>query len=218
MGGVIFVFVYSIFFAVLPEMTEINLFVYYAIELVIHNTLLTVVVATVYIMIYFSFRKLAQRYRNADLNENREGQGPETNLQLHQAEREFIYGTIILAVTLIVTVWPYCITVFIAMFHEFSLKVWVAYVVTKFFLIWKFAVDPFVFAWRLRKYRKSMMMVLQRSCSCFKPSVTGTIARYQRHFSGTTVPVQSEADDNDDDVQVTIEDSIDAIEQEPAST
>lgn len=216
--GVIFIFVYSIFFAVLPEMTGIDILVFYAVELVVHNTLLTVVVVILYIMIYFAFRRLAQRHRDADLNENAEEQGPVTDLHRRQAEKEFIYGTIMLAVILIITVWPYCIILFIALFghKEYSLTVYIVWMVSEFVLMWKFAVDPFVFAWRLRKYRKSLIMVMQRSCSCFKPTVPG--ATYRRHFSETTaVAAQSETSDLDNDGQLAINDSTDATKQQPAS-
>lgn len=215
--GVIFIFVYSIFFAVLPEMTGIDIFVFYAVELVVHNTVLTVVVVILYIMIYFAFRRLAQRHRDADLNENAEEQGPVTDLHRRQAEKEFIYGTIMLAVILIITVWPYCIILFVALFgKEFSLTLSIAWMVTEFFMMWKFAVDPFVFAWRLRKYRKSLIMVMQRSCSCFKPTLPG--ATYQRHFSETTaVAALSETSDLDNDSQLAINDSTDATNQQPAS-
>ena len=168
-------------------------------------------------MIYFAFRRLAQRHRDADLNENAEEQGPVTDLHRRQAEKEFIYGTIMLAVILIITVWPYCIILFIALFgKEFSLTLSIAWMVSEFVMMWKFAVDPFVFAWRLRKYRKSLIMVMQRSCSCFKPTLPG--ATYQRHFSETTaVAALSETSDLDNDSQLAINDSTDATNQQPAS-
>jgi len=214
--GVIFIFVYSIFFAVLPEMTGINKYVYYLIDLAIHETLLTVALVILYMVIYCAFRKLTQRHRSADLGENAEGQGSsaeqtENEKQRRQAEKDFVIGTITLTLFLIITVWPYCITLFIAMLYDFTLAVFIAVIIAQFFLLWKFALDPFVFAWRLRKYRKSLVLVMQRICPCGKPSVPG--ARYQRQGSSMAVP-QSEPDD--DDVDVTVVDSSGQTQQQAA--
>ena len=213
--GVVFIFIYCIFFAALPEITGMDKFAYYCVDLVVHNTLLTVVLVILYIMIYCAFRKLAQRHRDADLEENSEGQGAESEQQRRRAENEFVYGTIILTVVLIITVWPFCITMFIAMFHELSMAVWIAWMVTEFFLMWKFAVDPFVFAWRLRKYRKSLLLVMQKYCLSYKPSLPE--ATYKRQDSGTALPLsENDDDDGDDDVQVTVVDGSDPTRQQAA--
>ena len=202
--GVIFIFIYSIFFAALPEMTGISKDVYYFVDLLVHNTLLTVVLVVLYLVIYCQFRKLAQRHRNSDLEETTEGQGPsiepsEPEKQRRQAEKDFVYGTIIMTLFLIITVWPLCITLFVSMFYGFTFGIFIAVVVSYFFLLWKFAVDPFVFAWRLRKYRKSLVLVMQRVCPCGKPSVPG--AAYKRQGSAVASPV---SDHDEDTVDVTI--------------
>ena len=202
--GVIFIFVYSIFFAVLPEITGINKFLHYFIDLVVHNTLLTLALVILYLLIFYEFRKLAQRHRSAESEEDSEGQGPsveqkESEKQRRQAEKDVVYGTIILTLVLIITVWPLCISLFIAVLYDFTVGIFIAIVVSQFFLLWKFVLDPFVFAWRLRKYRKALVMVMQRMCPCGKPSVPG--ATYRRRGSQMEIP-QSEPDDNDVDVTV----------------
>ena len=202
--GVIFIFVYSIFFAVLPELTGINKFVHYFIDLVVHNSLLTLALVILYMLIHCEFHKLAQRHRSADPEENGEGQGPsaeqmESEKQRRQAEKDVVYGTIILTLVLIITVWPLCISLFIAVLYNFTVEVFIAIIVSQFILLWKFVLDPFVFAWRLRKYRKALVMVVQGICPCGKPSVPG--ATYQRRGSAMGIP-QSEPDDDDVDVTV----------------
>ena len=195
--GLVFIFVYSIFFAVLPEMTGINKFVFGVVDLIVHNTLLTVVIVILYTMIYFAFRKLAQQHRDADLEYNTAGQGSDSDQEHRYAEKDFVYGTIILTVVLMIAVWPLTITVFIASFHEYSVQIWIAWIVTFFFLLCKFAVDPFIFALRMRKYRKSLMLVVRRTCGCSYPPLPE--ARYRREGSGMENP-PSEVED----MQVTV--------------
>lgn len=205
--GVILILIYSVFFATLPEMTGINReqkAVYYFVDLVVHNTLLTVVLVVLYLLIYFKFRQLAQRHRNSDLEETTEGQGPsiqpsESEKQRRQAEKDFVYGTIIMTLFLIITVWPLIITLFLAMVYGYTWGIFIAMVVSYFFLLWKFAVDPFVFAWRLRKYRKSLVLVMQRVCPCGKPSVPG--ATYTRQGAAAASPV---SDHDEDEMDVTV--------------
>ena len=211
--GVIAIFIYSIFFAVLPELTGIDKFVHYFVDLVIHETLLTVVLVILYIVIYCEFRKLAQRHRSADLGESDEGQEQtDAEKQRRQAEKDFVFGTIILTVVLIITVWPLCISLFFVMlWDDFSIGLFIAVMVSQLILLWKFAVDPFVFAWRLRKYRKSLVLVVQRACPCGKPSVPGAV--YQREGSAMAIP-QSEQDD--DDVDVTVVDGSGQTQQQAA--
>ncbi|KAJ7333829.1 hypothetical protein OS493_015921 [Desmophyllum pertusum] len=213
--GVIAIWIYAIFFALLPEMFDVNIGAYYLADLVLHVTILTVVLMVLYIAIYYEFRKLAQRHRNADLGENTEGERSsveptESEQQRHRAEKDFVYGTFILTLILIITVWPYCITLYIIS-SGFTWKVYFALVFTNLFLLWKFALDPFVFAWRLRKFRKSLVMTMQTSCLCPKPSLLG--ATYVREGAATSP--RSEVDD--EDVEVTVVDNRDEVQQQAAA-
>lgn len=200
--GVIIIWIYAIFFAVLPEMFDVDVFAYFWADMILHVTLLTVVLVILYIAIYYEFRKLAERHRNADLGENTERGGTsvepsDSEQQRRQAEKDFVYGTFILTVILIITVWPFCISLFIMMSH-FSIAAYIAVLVTQLFLLWKFALDPFVFAWRLRKFRKSLVLAVRGTCCFPKPSLPG--ATYVRH--GGPASPQSEGDDEDIDVTV----------------
>ncbi|KAJ7333828.1 hypothetical protein OS493_015920 [Desmophyllum pertusum] len=173
--GVIAIWIYAIFFAVLPEMFALDIRAFFLADLVLHITLLTVVLVVLYIAIYYEFRKLAQRHRNADLGENTEGERSsaeptESEQQRRRAEKDFVYGTFILTLILIITVWPFCITLYLTMCC-FSWKVYISLMISQLFLLWKFALDPFVFAWRLRKFRKSLVVAMQTTCLCPKPSL-----------------------------------------------
>lgn len=204
--GIIFIFIYSILFALLPEMTGINKGLLSFINLLIHNMLLTVALVTLYLVVYCQFRKLTERHRNADLQENSEEQGAsieptESEKQRLQAEKDFVYGTIILTTVLIVTVWPFCICVIIAMVYGFTLAISLLWIISLIILLLKFALDPFVFAWRLRKYRKSLELVWQRMCQCGKPSLPP--ASYHRGEAEIT----SRSSEHDDcGVEVTVVD------------
>lgn len=212
--GVIIIWIYAIFFAVLPEMFDVDLYAYFLTDMILHVALLTVVLVILYIAMYFEFRMLAERHRNADLGENTERGGSSlepsvSEQQRRQAEKDFVYGTFILTLILIITVWPFCISLFI-MISDVSFSAYIAVLVTQLFLLWKFALDPFVFAWRLRKFRKSLVLAMQRTCCCPKPSIPG--AMYVRQ--GGPASPQSEVDD--EDVDITVVDNRDQVQQQNA--
>lgn len=209
--GVVVIWIYAIFFAVLPEMVDVDEYAYFLTDMILHVTLLTVVLVILYIAIYYEFRKLAERHRNADLGENTEGGGSslepsDSEQQRRRAEKDFVYGTFILTLILIITVWPFCISLYI-MVNDFSIEAYIAVLLTQLFLLWKFALDPFVFAWRLRKFRKSLVLAMQRTCCCPKPSLLG--ATYIRE--GATASPKSEYDD--EDVEVTVVDNRGQVQQ-----
>lgn len=211
--GVIAIWIYAIFFALLPEMFHVNGFAYFLADMILHVTMLTVILVILYIAIYYEFRKLAQRHRNADLGHNTEGEGSvvepsESEQQRRQAEKDFVYGTFILTLILIITVWPFCLSLYITICC-FSVEAYIAVMITQLFLLWKFAMDPFVFAWRLRKFRKSLVFAMQGSCLCPKPSLLG--AMYVRE--GAAASPRPEVDD-DEDVEVTVVDNRGTAEQQ----
>lgn len=210
--GVIAILIYAILFALLPEMFHVDVYSYFLADMILHVTMLTIVLVILYIAIYFEFRKLAQRHRNSDLAQNTEGEGTAvepsgSEQQRRQAEKDFVYGTFILTLILIITVWPFCISLYVTM-YSFSIEAYIAVVVTNLFLLWKFAMDPFVFAWRLRKFRKSLVFAIQGSCFCPKTSSLGAV--YVREEAAATP--RPEVDD--EDVDVTIVDNRDAAEQQ----
>lgn len=197
-AGVVVIWIYAIFFALLPEMFDVDDYVYFLADMILHVTLLTVALVILYIAIYYEFRKLAERHRNADMEGERSSLEPsDSEQQRRRAEKDFVYGTFILTLILIITVWPYCISLFILISH-FSVRAFIAVLITQLFLLWKFALDPFVFAWRLRKFRKSLVFAMQRTCCFPKSSLLG--ATYVRE--GATASPKSEADDEDVDVTV----------------
>lgn len=211
--GVIAIWIYATFFALLPEMFHVNGFAYFLADMILHVTMLTVVLVILYIAIYYEFRKLAQRHRNADLGHNTEGEGSvvepsESEQQRRQAEKDFVYGTFILTLILIITVWPFCLSLYITICCS-SVEAYIAVMITQLFLLWKFAMDPFVFAWRLRKFRKSLVFAMQGSCLCPKPSLLG--AMYVRE--GAAASPRLEVDD-DEDVEVTVVDNRGTAEQQ----
>ena len=212
--GVIVIWIYSIIFALLPEMFTVDSFAYILTDLTLHKTLLTIALVVLYIAIYYQFRKLAERHQNADMGENAEREGPsvepsEPEQQTRQAEKDFAHGTFILTVILIITVWPFYITLAIVIFN-FTWRAYITLMIAELFLLWKFALDPFVFAWRLRKFRKSLVLAMQTTCWCPKPSLLG--ATYVRQDDAAPSP---EPEDDDEDVEVTV---VDNRDQDQAAT
>ena len=202
--GVVCIIVYSILFAVLPEMTGIENGWIYFVDLVLHNVLLTIVVIILYLVIYCQFRKLTQRHRDADMQENTDAQGAsiepsESEKQRLQAEKDLMSGTIVFTVVLIATVWPYCISLTVYMLH-YSWGMFIAVIISQFIVMWKFVLDPFVFAWRLRKYRKSLTLVANSICKSDQPSA---LVSYRRDRPEVASPHYEQ---DDYDVEVTVVD------------
>ena len=178
--GIICIFAYSLLFSVLPEIGAMDLWTFYEVDMYLHTTLISVLLVGIYGAMYCKFRQLWGTSREADVS-----QESEQNRQ--QREREFTKTTFILTLFLIVTVWPYTVMSYVWYYKSLnsyydSVRIFIAFLICQNILFLKFAWDPLIFAWRLKKYRKSFVFMFGAVCKCGERNALPTVA-YQRQDS-----------------------------------
>ena len=166
--GIICIFAYSLLFSVLPEIGAMDLWTFYEVDMYLHTTLISVLLVTIYVVMYCKFRRLWGTSHGAEVRGSQES---EQNRQ--QREREFTKMTFILTLFLIVTVWPYAATLYVWQFKSLHYnddltQLIIAFEICRNILFLKFALDPLIFAWRLQKYRKSLVFMLGAVCKCLR--------------------------------------------------
>lgn len=180
--GIVAIWIYAILFAVIPEMAKISIEVYFMVDLILHTTLISVALVIIYIFIYFVFRRAMRRHQEASDHGNDPEQTPQPNLDEEHTEdnypspptqstsndkieKDFLMGSFIVIVILMVTVWPFTICLYVWLFRpygnmDFFIKDYIALIFFDDILFLKFFLDPLVFVWRLPKYRKAISIVL----------------------------------------------------------
>ena len=180
--GIIAIWIYVSLFSLLTTM-GVSFKTFVMVDHVLHTTMLTVILMILYILIYYKFRQISNQQRFMESGEGRSpqqvsGQIGENEQQRRQLEKDFALGTFSLTLLLFVTVWPFGIVLYIWLlklfYFSFSseeevLRIYVAFLYCQVFLFFKFALDPFVFAWRLKKYRKSLVLSVESTFPCCKP-------------------------------------------------
>ena len=197
--GTVVIWIYSIIFGMIPVIFNVDRVAYSLTNLVLHIILPTILLVILYISIYYEFR---ERYQDANLGERTERQGPsveptESVQQRRQAQKDFAFGTFILTLVLIILVLPFCVTLFMVLCCVTASAV-LAVRIAQLFLLWKFALDPFLFAWRFRKFRTSLVLAMRGTCLCPKPSLPG--ATYVRENAATS----PKSDVDDEELEVTV--------------
>ncbi|XP_032232756.1 melanocortin receptor 5-like [Nematostella vectensis] len=147
------IWIYVVVFSLLPEIFTMNIGLFFLVDLALHNTLLTVALISIYIGTFIVFHKAVQRSEIANENQNNRP----------KAEKEFIKGTFILTMLLILTVWPFSIALYIWLLRPYSsvskiLQEQIALYLCDNILFLKFLWDPVVFIWRVPKYRQSVVL------------------------------------------------------------
>lgn len=176
---------YSALFALLPELVHISLRVFYAVDLVLHTTIVTILLIIVYAVTYYVFKsKISPMLANAEQEPRRQPQqgaqaGGGTPLKV---EREFLKGTFLLTLVLLVTVFPFTIALYIWIFKPYKdfaeyIQRYVAVIACENVLFLKFLWDPAILILRIPTYRKSVVMV----CSGLVGSNAGGVVAYNRH-------------------------------------
>ena len=164
--GVGCIFLYTFLFSLLPVF-GVSSWSFFEVHMFLHITLITVAVVLLYMLMYCKFR---QQWGPARSPEER---GSDENEQERQAmNRDFTKGTFILTAFMIVTVWPYAVTTYLRHFVDFGedsgeeTAYMIASIISVCLFFTKFALDPVIFAWRLKTYRESFKIVLRQLCSC----------------------------------------------------
>lgn len=209
------IWAYSCTFSILPEIFSMSLWAFYTIDLILNTTLVTIALVIIYILTYIVFRKTNRELgeNNAENGQRPADQRPADQRAKEQVENDFLKGTFLLTVILIVTVWPFMITLYVWIFNPYVnmaklVEEYSALIICENLLYLKFLWDPLIFIVRVSKYRKAVVMTLTdvlQSCGCGCGCVTGGagVVVYNRYVNEET-----RGDDGQEDTVVGQEDGM----------
>lgn len=178
--GIIAIWIYAILFAVIPEMSSVSMDIYFTVDLTLHTTLISVALVIIYVVIYFVFvRAMRRRQEVAEHGTDDPEENPElpstseehteenSTTQNNEAklEKDFLVTSTILIVVLMLTVWPFSITLYIWLYRPYDdfdtfIKDYIALIFFDDIMFLKFLFDPLIFVWRMPKYRQAIKIVL----------------------------------------------------------
>ncbi|XP_031556990.1 cannabinoid receptor type 1B-like [Actinia tenebrosa] len=197
------VWAYSCTFSLLPEIFSMSMWAFYTVDLILNTTLVTIALVVIYVFTYIVFKR-----KNRELGENNEqpNQRPASQRAKEQIENDFLKGTFLLTVVLIVTVWPFMIALYIWIFNPYLtmaklVEEYTALIICENLLYLKFLWDPLIFIMRVSKYRKAVVMeftgIVQRcGCGCI-PGGAGVVV-YNRYVNEETT--RADADGQEETV------------------
>ena len=136
------------------------------IDLHLHATLVTILLITGSAMLLRSYRQYVKaccRLESARSLKNRDASSPQLTNRI--SERQFTVVTLLLAGILVVCTLPHIITVHILFYtkqqtQQERLDLFAAVTIADETMFVKVALDAFIFAWRLTKYRRSLKLVI----------------------------------------------------------
>ena len=171
-------------FVVVPKETL------FQVDLHLHSTLITVLLTLSSAMLLRSFRRFAKESRRLGGLRNLEnrvedgfaGKPPTTRI----SEKQFTIVTLILSGILIVCSLPHLITVHLKFYTEQEtrqerLDLSAALTIADEMMFVKVALDGFIYAWRLTKYRRSLKLVL--TCRSNQVTSETTEVRTMENFT-----------------------------------
>ena len=202
--GVLSIWIYSLIFGLIPLMSTVNRFAYVLTNLVLHIMIPTVLLVILYIAIYLEFRSRFQVNSDRRMEiQQASFQLTESEEQRRKAEKDFAVGTFILTFVLIILVWPFCVSLYMVNCC-FTVRTALAVRIAQLFLLCKFAVDPFLFAWRFQKYRKSLFLAMRSICFCFKPTLPRAIIVRKNEKNSPKTDEDDDDDDDEEGLEVTV--------------
>ena len=163
-GFVVFAFVYFTLF-VLLQFAGVSTFTLLQVDLHLHATPITILLIIGCGMLLKSFRRYTRASRQLMGACNQENQDVIRPLSKQISERQFTIVIFLLAGILILCTLPHIITVNIIFYkkHQIlqeSLDSRAAVTLADEMMFVKVALDAFIYAWRLPKYRRSLKLVL----------------------------------------------------------
>ncbi|XP_078384862.1 melanopsin-B-like [Oculina patagonica] len=159
--SVVLIYVYSAIFSCLPLM-GVSEKVHEAITLFLHSYAVVLVTIVFYILLHYTMKK-----KMASGNSLRNESTSREESKHAQVQRNFVRLNVILLIVLIVCFVPTMIMMTIRLYMEEHLapywpNVLMANLMTDNLHYLKFLLDPFVYAWRMPKYRESLSKVVCR--------------------------------------------------------
>ena len=151
---------YAILFSVLPEMGVPN-DVQRKIDNIFHSIILVYLTIIVYILLYVAFKKKMAASRSLRETKNTSDGGNDGNQT--RVERKFITVNFLLIAILFLSSQPSAMLWIVRLFSKEdpnSPRVLIVNLMVDNLLYLKFLLDPFVYAWRIPKYRQALKIVL----------------------------------------------------------
>ena len=158
------IYAYATFFSLL-SMMGVARDILDKIDLFLHSFLVIYLTIILYILLYIAFKKKMAASKNLRREEN-DIEGRNDNRQT-ALERKFIIVNFLLISTLFVCSQPsvilWCVDLYGSVFEDpSSPTVLISFRKVENVLYLKFLLDPFVYAWRIPKYRQALKIVLRR--------------------------------------------------------
>ena len=189
---VLAIYVYVILFSVSPEM-GIPRDIQQKLDNTFHSIALIYLNVIFYILLYIAFKK--KMAASKSLQEDRNRQEEEKNQRQTGVERKFIIVNFLLIAILFLTSQPSAMLWIIRLYSSqdadgpkvLIINLWVDNV-----LYLKFLLDPFVYAWRIPKYRQALKIVLccGREKSRSKPTFSDQVIARMTKSRETVITVK----------------------------
>ena len=159
---IVCIWIYALVFALIPVLIDVEVSIY-ALNIFLNVLVIAIFLIVISVITYKLFKK------SLVLNDE---QTAERGMQQNQAmiEKEFLKGTLILVVLLIIAVLPLLINAILRIAellvddHHSSLRIFG--IIYMDFLFLKFLLDPLVFIFRVPKYRRAVRLVCGAKCGC----------------------------------------------------
>ena len=161
------IYVYSVLFSVLPEM-GVSADAQRKIDNTFHSICLIYFTVIIYILLFIAFKK--KMAASKSLREDKKTNDGSKDDRRTDVERKFITVNFLLIAILFLTSEPaamFWIAKLYSSEDPNSAKFLIINLMVDNLLYLKFLLDPFVYAWRIPKYRQALMIVLR--CGKYKP-------------------------------------------------
>ncbi|XP_078384856.1 uncharacterized protein LOC144667341 [Oculina patagonica] len=176
MLAVISIYAYAIFFSFLGMM-GVPEDIHYKIDHIFHSFVITYLTIIFYILLHVAFKKKMAASKNLRREDN--GIGGCRNDRQTTLERKFITVNFLLIAILFLCSQPSVILWSINLYGNVfedppSPRVLISFLMVENVLYLKFLLDPFVYAWRIPKYRQALKIVLR--CGREEAETTSTFS------------------------------------------
>ena len=168
---VILIYVYAIFFSLL-QVIGVYEDILEKIDLILHSFIMIYITIFFYILLYKAFKK--QMAASQNLREGNNVQNRDRNSRHTIPERKFVIVNLLLIAILFLCSQPSALLWTVYLYsnedNSSSPKVFISFLMVTNLLYLKFLLDPFVYAWRIPKYRQALKIVLR--CGREEPEKT----------------------------------------------
>ena len=171
---VLAIYAYSITFSVTPRM-GVPIDIQQKIDNIFHSICLIYLTIIFYILLYIAFRK--KMAASKSLREDSNRQDESKNERQTGVERKFIIVNFLLIAILFLTSQPSAMAWIYRLYSKEDVnspKALIANLMVDNILYLRFLLDPFVYAWRISKYRQALRIVLR--CGREEPEAKSTFS------------------------------------------